>query len=402
MHDRAHPGAVENGHVAADRIRRLELEPAPVSPHRCADVFLREDVGDLVRLDAVMERTDLVPELLRDVDHLHHFVSAIAVIVHENVAAQYLGKRLQAKVARGRLTLVLRIPFVPLAPIAFRLDPRSAVSGHVPHARGRPARRVHALGILPACHLEPVLRGRKLHSLRRARRHDLQNRATASDEVRRAGQHLNRRHPSGERPRKLRVLRPHRVFHPHVRSHRVGGFVDVVRLRAVVARNASTADVRVRVDDAGGDVLAESVDEQRVGGRRHRGSDLRDLAVAQKDAAVADRRARGREDGDVANERRPRGKRLVRTWKRIRIGRGHCSRHGSGVRGISRGRTCLCGCRRLGGARETGSDHESSGERDGGVTHRADDPVGGGWGRHKRRGSSYPRARARARGCVTK
>ena len=61
--------------------------------------FAREQVGDLVRLDAVVERADLVAELLRDVDHLRHLVGAIAVVVHEDVAAQHLGERLAA---RGR------------------------------------------------------------------------------------------------------------------------------------------------------------------------------------------------------------------------------------------------------------------------------------------------------------
>ena len=75
----------------------------PQSAHMLAQMPLAASRSrDLVGLDAVMERRDLVAELLRDVDHLRHLVGAVAVVVDEDVAAQHIGQRLQLEVAVGR------------------------------------------------------------------------------------------------------------------------------------------------------------------------------------------------------------------------------------------------------------------------------------------------------------
>src|SRR5205823_24999 len=125
--------------------------------------------------DAVVKGADLVTELLRDVDHLRHLVGAIAVIVDEDVATKHFRESLQTEVTLRRIALAGLVPFVPLTPIALGGDPCRAIAGDVPHARRWTARRVDALRILPARHLEPVLGARELHSLRRTRRDHLEH-----------------------------------------------------------------------------------------------------------------------------------------------------------------------------------------------------------------------------------
>ena len=79
--------------------------------------------------------------------------------------------------------------------------------------------------------------------------------------LRRSGQHLQRRHATGEVARKLRILRPDRMLRPHVRRRRVGHLVAVAE--RVAARRGVDAEVRVVVDDAGRHVLAGAVDRPR-------------------------------------------------------------------------------------------------------------------------------------------
>ena len=113
MNDRPHAGAIEQRHVRAHRVGRLELEGAPIGPDRRGNALAREEISDLVRLHAVVERADLVPELVRDVDHLRHLVGAVAVVVDEDVAAQHLGERLQSEIARRWITALVGVPLVP-------------------------------------------------------------------------------------------------------------------------------------------------------------------------------------------------------------------------------------------------------------------------------------------------
>ena len=123
VHDDAGTGGEEDGGVGLDAVQRFHLEAAPVGPDRAGDLLAREQVGDLVGLDTVVERADLVAELLRDVDHLRHLVGAVAVVVHEDVAAQHLGQRLHREIALRRIALLVRVPLVPLAAVLFGLDP---------------------------------------------------------------------------------------------------------------------------------------------------------------------------------------------------------------------------------------------------------------------------------------
>src|SRR5207245_152198 len=98
---------------------------------------------------------------------------------------------------------------------------------HVAHAGRRPAApAVHALGILAARHLQAVACARELHLLHRARRNQLQDRAPPPDQVRRAGQGLDRGDAAGDGERDLRVLRPEGMFRPHLGGDRVRRVAD--------------------------------------------------------------------------------------------------------------------------------------------------------------------------------
>ena len=83
----------------------------------------------------MMKRADRIAKLFRDVDHLRHFVGAIAMVVDQNVSAQNFSESFQPKVARRRIAFVRRIPRVPPPAIAFRLNPGGAITGDVAHAR---------------------------------------------------------------------------------------------------------------------------------------------------------------------------------------------------------------------------------------------------------------------------
>src|SRR5688572_4583275 len=184
MHRDLHACAIGQRDVADDTIERFHLERSPIGPQRSADSFPGKYIGDLVRLYAVVESTNLVSEFPRDVDHLRHLVGAIAVIVHENVAAQYLGECLVAEVAGRRVTLVLLVPLVPASAIRLGIDPRGAVSGDVAHPGGWTAARVNAFRILTTCHLQSVLGTGELHPLHGARWNDLEHCASSADQVR--------------------------------------------------------------------------------------------------------------------------------------------------------------------------------------------------------------------------
>ena len=156
------------------------------------------------------------------------------------------------------------------------------------------------------------------------------------------------------------------------KRHRVGRFVHVVRLSAVVSRRAESANVRMRVDDPRRDVLPGAVDGHRVGWRSDRHSHLCDLAIAKQHAAIANRRSGCRQNGHVANEGWPGREPLVRAGEGIGIGGRHAAQHGSRVARIARR---LPG--RLSSARCGSPCTECESERGCGVTHRAGGPRGG-------------------------
>ncbi len=75
------PALSTSGDVLLDAVIGFHLEAPPVRPHRRTDAIGGQQVGDLVGLDRVVERADLVAELLRHIEHDGHLVGAVAVIV---------------------------------------------------------------------------------------------------------------------------------------------------------------------------------------------------------------------------------------------------------------------------------------------------------------------------------
>ena len=74
-------GQIGQRDVFLDAVEHLHLAAPPVGPLGAAHAVRRQQVGDLVRLDGVVERGDLEAELLRQVEHDRHLVGAIAVDV---------------------------------------------------------------------------------------------------------------------------------------------------------------------------------------------------------------------------------------------------------------------------------------------------------------------------------
>src|SRR6185503_12140514 len=113
----------------------------------------------------MMKSADLVAELFGDIDHLRHFVRAIAMIVDQNISTQHFGERFEAEIARRRIAFACRIPIVPLATIAFSLNPGGAITSHVTHPRRWSTLLIDTLRVLAAGHLQAVLGAGKFHSL---------------------------------------------------------------------------------------------------------------------------------------------------------------------------------------------------------------------------------------------
>jgi len=123
----------------------------------------------------VVERADLVAELVRDVDHLRHFIRAIAVVVNENVSAQDLRQRLVAEIALRWITLVIGVPLVPLPTVSLGGDPRRPVTGDVSHPGGWSTSLIDPFRVFAAGHLQAVFRAGEFHRLHRAPGYDFED-----------------------------------------------------------------------------------------------------------------------------------------------------------------------------------------------------------------------------------
>ncbi len=201
--------------------------------------------------------------------------------MHQDVAPQHLGQRFVAEVTGRWISAAIGKPFVPPAPVLLRLNPGVAIASDVPHPRRRAATGIDALRVLPARHLETILRVGKLHRLHRARGNHLEHHAAPAYQIRRTGKHLKCGYPAREYPRKLWILRPNRMLGPDVRRHRVGRLVAI--REGVAARRRVDSQMRMHVDQSGCNELAGAVDDDRVGRRLNRRTDSLDLAVAQQD-----------------------------------------------------------------------------------------------------------------------
>src|SRR5439155_13382640 len=63
VHNRARASVVDQGEIRLHRVDSFHFEAAPVSPQRTGNSFFREKIGDLVRLHAVVEGSNLVSKL---------------------------------------------------------------------------------------------------------------------------------------------------------------------------------------------------------------------------------------------------------------------------------------------------------------------------------------------------
>src|SRR5690606_28352036 len=270
---------IDDRDVLLDAVVGLHLEAPPVGPQRAAGAGRGQAVGDLVGLDAVVERGDVEAELLGQVEHGRHLVGAVAVDVHEDLALERRRQRLQLEVALAALVVVGigAVRLVALVAVLGGVDEGRAIAGDVAHAgRGAALAAVHALRVLAAGHLHAPGRARELHALVGGGGDVLEGDAAAADQVGRAGQDLQRGDAAGARGVEAGVRRPHRMLGPDVGGDRRGGLVAVgVRAHA---RTRVDAEVRVHVDDAGRDPLAGAVDAGGAFGRLEAPADRDDSA----------------------------------------------------------------------------------------------------------------------------
>ena len=90
MQHRATAGRrIDDRDVFLDAVVCLDLEAPPVGPHRRACAVFREEIGNLVSLDRVLEACDLVAHLMAEIDHDRHFVGTVTVIVDQNLAIEH-------------------------------------------------------------------------------------------------------------------------------------------------------------------------------------------------------------------------------------------------------------------------------------------------------------------------
>ena len=250
MDHRAGARIVDQRDVLLDRVIAFHLEAVPVGPHHRANVVVAQQIGDLVGFDGVVERGDVIAELLRHIDHLRHLVGAVAMVLDEDLALEHALQRVHREVALRHVAAVAVI-FVPLALVGLGLDPRRAGQRDIAHPRLRHValRAIDPLGILAARHLEAVRRAGELHSLRRSRGHVLQHDRAAAEQIGRAGQDLQRRHAAVDQ---RAAEKPGSCGHTLCSAHTSGRTGDVASLPSdsdIDAGRGIIAEVAVDVDD---------------------------------------------------------------------------------------------------------------------------------------------------------
>ena len=120
-------------------------------------------------------------EFFGEIEHRFHFVGAIAVDMHANVALEYAHQGFLTEVTPRRIAyrwLVFVIAFevrgsgngsvvlVPFLHVGLGPDKRGAITGDIAHARGRATLlAVDAFGIFTTGHFQAPRRSREFHSL---------------------------------------------------------------------------------------------------------------------------------------------------------------------------------------------------------------------------------------------
>src|SRR3546814_12214022 len=86
--------------ILLDRVEHLHLISPPTGPGGDADIFLRQQRRDLVRLVGVVKGADLEAEFARDIDHVSHFVGAVAVVLDEDFAREHARRSEERRVGK--------------------------------------------------------------------------------------------------------------------------------------------------------------------------------------------------------------------------------------------------------------------------------------------------------------
>jgi hypothetical protein len=144
----------------------------------------------------------------------------------------------------------------------------------------------------------------------------LENHRTAADEIRRAGKNLQGRHPAFERHLESWILRPDRVFRPHIGGYGTGRLVAIIE--ALHARTGINAQVRMDVDDARRHPFAVCIDDARVGGRGQIFANRLYFAVADQYIRAFEAFTGAGENGRTLNQHRRIDRHLISRGEGLR------------------------------------------------------------------------------------
>jgi len=258
--DHASASLLQQRCVFRDRVIGFHLEAPPVRPDRRTNAFFRQDISDFVAFYRVVERCNLVAELLRHIDNLGHLVGAITMVVDENIAVEHPGQCFLAEIAFRRLGVVA------LAAIFLRIDPGLPFEREAAHASGRHpvATAIYALRILAAGHFHAIRRAGEFHRLHRPRWNIFQRNRAATKEICGTGKNLQRGDAAiGHRPGKTGILRPDAMLGPDFRGHRRRRFIAIA-VRIDAGRRI-VAEMAVHVDDTRRHIFAGAVDNRGAG-----------------------------------------------------------------------------------------------------------------------------------------
>ena len=256
-----------------NRIHHLHLVGPPVAEAARTRAVRRNLVSHLVALEHMLKRADGESHLLGQVEQHHDLILPVAVAVHESLALEDLGERLKLDVVPRRHLLVALSSGQRLV-ARLRLAPGACRVERVAHVRLNAHASVR-VAVRRSCH---VLAERELDA-RRGVRHvhlghrgaplDLRDGVLAADRVRAAVKLVDARDAAGELPVPADVIGIQHVLDAHLRGVGLRELVDA----------AVDACVAVAIDDAGRDVTALAVHDDRAGWGRQRRSDGRDLAA---------------------------------------------------------------------------------------------------------------------------
>ena len=310
VHGYDHAALGHQRHVVRNRVIGLDLVGPHVGEGGRHGAVPNHLIGDLVTLEHMLKRVHLESEVVGHADQHQDFVGAITVRVHLEIAMQDVDQGLEPEVATRRervgIGLERRAVLIPLL-IVF-LCPREPVAHGEVHAHPR-HRKPALIGRSGGTRARDVFTQRELHDSERAleihRIHGrtpthLDDSRLTADRVRAPVEEERRRHTTCQRAIDHGIVVLH--LHDDFWCDRLAPLVDA----------ALESRMRVRVDNAGHDELARTVDHAKSGGDRHVRANGGDLATAHDDGAILDIAVgngddRRVADGDVLRRERDRG-----------------------------------------------------------------------------------------------